>query len=81
MKVPTFAFILLTMFQRKRDNGWSFVVTLSRIVQKKGIGQERESVRLEPHPPYIRPTAIEARHWGATYALVLQQLHHLANVY
>lgn len=28
-----------------------------------------DSVRLEPHPPYICPTAPEARHWGATYAL------------
>ena len=26
-------------------------------------------MRLEPHPPYISPTAVEARHWGATYAL------------
>jgi hypothetical protein len=24
---------------------------------------------MEPHPPYLRPTALEARHWGATYAL------------
>ncbi|KAF9015717.1 P-loop containing nucleoside triphosphate hydrolase protein [Cyathus striatus] len=24
---------------------------------------------MEPHPPYCRPTALEARHWGATYAL------------
>ncbi|KAA1467821.1 P-loop containing nucleoside triphosphate hydrolase protein [Dentipellis sp. KUC8613] len=54
---------------RKRDEGWSFVVTLSRKVQKKGSGEEQESVRFEPHPPYICPTAIEARHWGATYAL------------
>ena len=26
-------------------------------------------MRLEPHPPYARPTALEARHWGAIYAL------------
>ncbi|KAF8640981.1 hypothetical protein AX17_000627 [Amanita inopinata Kibby_2008] len=47
-------------------NGWSFTVTLTRIKQKTG---EKESVRMEPRPPYNRPSAIEARHWGATYAL------------
>jgi ATP-dependent RNA helicase DHX57 len=26
-------------------------------------------VRMEPHPPYICKSALEARHWGATYAL------------
>ena len=30
---------------------------------------EHESVRFAPHPPLSRPTAIEAKHWGATYAL------------
>ncbi|GBE77256.1 Putative DEAH-box ATP-dependent helicase [Sparassis crispa] len=30
---------------------------------------EKESVHLEPHPAYISPSALEARHWGATYAL------------
>ncbi|EMD42249.1 hypothetical protein CERSUDRAFT_110776 [Gelatoporia subvermispora B] len=30
---------------------------------------QKESVRLEPHPPRAFPTALEARHWGATYAL------------
>ncbi|KAI0320072.1 P-loop containing nucleoside triphosphate hydrolase protein [Amylostereum chailletii] len=53
---------------RKRDDGWCFVVTLSRLVQKSS-GQERESVRMEPHPPYFCPSAVEARQWGATYAL------------
>ncbi|KAG7099686.1 hypothetical protein E1B28_001508 [Marasmius oreades] len=24
---------------------------------------------MEPHPPYVCPSALEARHWGATYAL------------
>lgn len=26
-------------------------------------------MRMEPHPPYICKSALEARHWGATYAL------------
>ncbi|KAL0068598.1 putative ATP-dependent RNA helicase ucp12 [Marasmius tenuissimus] len=51
---------------RKQPNGWSFVVTLSRINKKSS---EKESVRMEPHPPYVCPSALEARHWGATYAL------------
>jgi|SRR5712675_2423579 len=55
-------------FQPKRDDGWSFVVTLMRVVRTKN-GQEHESVRMEPHPPYICKSALEARHWGATYAL------------
>ncbi|KAF7307178.1 Dead deah box [Mycena indigotica] len=51
---------------RKNSEGFSFVVTLSKINKKSG---QKESVRFEPHPPYIAPSAIEARHWGATYAL------------
>lgn len=43
----------------------SFAITLSRTNKKN----EFESVRFEPHPPKILPTALEARHWGATYAL------------
>lgn len=54
--------------QPKRDDGWAFVVTLTRIVRTKN-GQERQSVRMEPHPPYVCKSALEARHWGATYAL------------
>ncbi|KAK0208634.1 P-loop containing nucleoside triphosphate hydrolase protein [Desarmillaria ectypa] len=45
---------------------WTFTVTLSRI-NKKSF--EKESLRLTPHPPYVMPSALEARHWGATYAL------------
>ncbi|KAI0275281.1 P-loop containing nucleoside triphosphate hydrolase protein [Gloeopeniophorella convolvens] len=52
----------------KKGDGWAFVVTLTKINQTKN-GQERQSVRMEPHPPYISQSAIEARHWGATYAL------------
>ncbi|CCL98140.1 uncharacterized protein FIBRA_00134 [Fibroporia radiculosa] len=52
--------------QRKQADGFSFVVILNRINKKSS---QRESVRLEPHPPYLRPTSLEARHWGATYAL------------
>ncbi|KIM88927.1 hypothetical protein PILCRDRAFT_813926 [Piloderma croceum F 1598] len=50
----------------RQNNGWSFRVTLSKIIKKTS---QTESVRLEPHPPYLRPTSLEARHWGATYAL------------
>ncbi|KAH9932077.1 P-loop containing nucleoside triphosphate hydrolase protein [Epithele typhae] len=51
---------------RRQADGYSFVVTLSRMNKKSS---EREFVRLEPHPPFIMPTALEARHWGATYAM------------
>ncbi|KAH9948231.1 P-loop containing nucleoside triphosphate hydrolase protein [Amylocystis lapponica] len=51
---------------RKQNNGYAFSVTLSRINKKTS---QKESVRLDPHPPYTLPTALEARHWGATYAL------------
>ncbi|KAJ3802281.1 P-loop containing nucleoside triphosphate hydrolase protein [Lentinula aff. detonsa] len=51
---------------RKNAAGqWSFVITLSKINKKN----EKESVRFEPHPPYLCPSSLEARHWGATYAL------------
>ncbi|KAF4606324.1 hypothetical protein EYR38_000377 [Pleurotus pulmonarius] len=50
-----------------KNDGYSFVVTLRRLNKKSDSGMD--SVRLEPHPPYICPTALEARHWGATYAL------------
>ncbi|KAI0673812.1 P-loop containing nucleoside triphosphate hydrolase protein [Trametes maxima] len=55
-----------TVDTRRQQNGYSFVVTLYRLNKKSS---ERESVRLEPHPPYVMPSALEARHWGATYAL------------
>ncbi|KAF7303226.1 Dead deah box [Mycena kentingensis (nom. inval.)] len=51
---------------RRSQQGFSFVVTLSKLNKKTG---QKETVRMEPHPPYVCPTAIEARHWGATYAL------------
>ncbi|KAL1951731.1 hypothetical protein VTO73DRAFT_880 [Trametes versicolor] len=51
---------------RRQPDGYSFVVALSRLNKKTS---ERESVRLEPHPPFVMPSALEARHWGATYAL------------
>ncbi|KIK70609.1 hypothetical protein GYMLUDRAFT_148068 [Collybiopsis luxurians FD-317 M1] len=50
----------------KHANGYSFIITLSRMNKKTS---EKEFVRLEPHPPYFCPSALEARHWGATYAL------------
>ncbi|KAL0951656.1 hypothetical protein HGRIS_008336 [Hohenbuehelia grisea] len=52
---------------RKLGDGWTFTVTLRRRANKKTT--ETESVHLTPHPPYKRPNALEARHWGATYAL------------
>ena len=55
----------LYILQYRQSNGYAFAVTLSRTNKKN----EPESVRLEPHPPYVLPTALEARHWGATYAL------------
>ena len=55
-------------FQPKRGESWAFVVTLTRIIRSKN-GQDRQSVRMEPRPPYICKSALEARHWGATYAL------------
>ena len=61
--------------QRKHGNGWSFVVVLIRLVHKRGFDGDRETVRLEPHPPYVCPTVQEAQHWGATYALYRVRLH------
>lgn len=54
------------IFQFQQSNGWSFRATVSRINKKT---TQRESVRLEPHPPYLKTSSLEARHWGATYAL------------
>ncbi|PIL31325.1 hypothetical protein GSI_06023 [Ganoderma sinense ZZ0214-1] len=51
---------------RRQGDGYSFSVMLSRANKKSS---ERETVRLEPHPPYIMPSVLEARHWGATYAM------------
>lgn len=56
---------LLCSKQHKRGDAYTFSITLARVNKK----HERESVRFEPHPPYTRPSAIEARHWGATYVL------------
>ncbi|KAI0691979.1 P-loop containing nucleoside triphosphate hydrolase protein [Cytidiella melzeri] len=50
---------------RRQSDGFSFTVFLNRTNKKN----EKESVRLEPHPPFVLPTALEARHWGATYAM------------
>ncbi|KAG1766414.1 P-loop containing nucleoside triphosphate hydrolase protein [Suillus occidentalis] len=55
-----------TVETRKHGNDWSFAVHIARFDKKTS---QAERVRLEPHPPYLRPTALEARHWGATYAL------------
>ncbi|KZT27687.1 P-loop containing nucleoside triphosphate hydrolase protein [Neolentinus lepideus HHB14362 ss-1] len=50
----------------RKSDGYSFVVTLSRLNKKSS---QIESVRMEAFPPKLMPTALEARHWGATYAL------------
>ncbi|EGO02407.1 hypothetical protein SERLA73DRAFT_120997 [Serpula lacrymans var. lacrymans S7.3] len=63
--VSTMIFLRL-LIQKHRDGGFSFAVTLSRVNKKTS---QTDSVYLEPHPPYVRPTELEARHWGATYAL------------
>jgi len=52
-------------YQHGKD-GFGFSVTLSR---QNAKSSETEVVRMEPQPPYYLPTAVEARHWGATYAL------------
>lgn len=66
------------MTQRRQGDGYAFAVTLSRRPNKRT--PEKESVRLEPHPPYICLTAPEARHWGATYALYRVRGLHRRNV-
>ncbi|KAK0456179.1 P-loop containing nucleoside triphosphate hydrolase protein, partial [Armillaria borealis] len=58
--------IVETVRFRQVGADWAFTVILSRI-NKKSSG--KESVRLIPHPPYLISSALEARHWGATYAL------------
>ncbi|KAF8445690.1 P-loop containing nucleoside triphosphate hydrolase protein [Boletus edulis BED1] len=55
-----------TVDTRQHGDGWTFIVSLSKVNKRTS---QRETVRFEPHPPYTRPTALEARHWGATYAL------------
>ncbi|KAG6842444.1 hypothetical protein C0991_007574 [Blastosporella zonata] len=50
----------------KHPGGWSFVVHLSKINKKTN---QKESIRLEPDQPHLSMTSLEARHWGATYAL------------
>ncbi|KAF5352726.1 hypothetical protein D9756_005876 [Leucocoprinus leucothites] len=78
---PGFKYPLSLLHERCQKEGWekpiidtvyrgtsghSFVVTLARLNKKTS---ERETVRLVPPQPYYRESALEARHWGATYAL------------
>ncbi|EPQ60243.1 P-loop containing nucleoside triphosphate hydrolase protein [Gloeophyllum trabeum ATCC 11539] len=77
---PGYKYPLSLLSERCQKNGWEkpivdtprradkyhFIVTLSRLNKKTS---QTESVRMEPHPPKLMPTALEARHWGATYAL------------
>ncbi|KAF8492710.1 P-loop containing nucleoside triphosphate hydrolase protein [Gautieria morchelliformis] len=51
---------------RHHPDGHRFLVVLRRLNKKTSL---LESVQLEPHPPFLMPSALEARHWGATYAL------------
>ncbi|KAF5385346.1 hypothetical protein D9615_001206 [Tricholomella constricta] len=50
----------------KHPGGWSFVVHMGKINKKTN---EKESIRMAPDNPHLSPTPLEARHWGATYAL------------
>ncbi|KAK2461453.1 hypothetical protein APHAL10511_005916 [Amanita phalloides] len=50
----------------QNTDGWTFAVTLCKLNKRTG---EQEKVRMAPRPAYTRSSAIEARHWGATYAL------------
>ncbi|KAG6873855.1 hypothetical protein C0995_010467 [Termitomyces sp. Mi166 len=50
----------------QHPNGWSFVVHLTKINKKTN---QKDSIRFKPDQPHLSPTALEARHWGATYAL------------
>ncbi|KAK7064008.1 dead deah box [Favolaschia claudopus] len=59
--------LLLPMLLRCQKNGWDKAVVDTR--RQQGGFSFTDSVRMVPHPPYISPSAIEARHWGATYAL------------
>jgi hypothetical protein len=60
-------FLLLILQQYQEPGGqWSFSAILSRVNKKSS---DRESVTLRPREKYLCPTALEARHWGATYAL------------
>lgn len=57
--------------QRGAD-GFSFTVELARMIPKGPRKGERETVRFVPTGPrsqILLPTALEARHWGAVYAL------------
>ncbi|KAG5647688.1 hypothetical protein DXG03_008411 [Asterophora parasitica] len=54
------------IIKHKHPGGWAFVVFLAKINKKTN---ERESIRMAPDQPYLSPTSLEARHWGATYAL------------
>ncbi|KAG6845370.1 hypothetical protein H0H87_010479 [Tephrocybe sp. NHM501043] len=50
----------------KQPGGWSFVVYLSKVNKKTN---QKESIKIEPDQPHLSTTSLEARHWGATYAL------------
>lgn len=55
-----------TGLQNRHEKGYSFIIIL-RCHNKKT--SKIDTVRFEPHPPFYMPTVLEARHWGATYAL------------
>lgn len=50
--------------QRNNREGFTCVVTLSQT-----RSSNKETVVMQPYPPLSLPTAVEAKHWGATYAL------------
>ncbi|KDQ15674.1 hypothetical protein BOTBODRAFT_54555 [Botryobasidium botryosum FD-172 SS1] len=51
---------------RRHGNGWTCVIKLARQNKKTST---LDTVVMEPHPPLSMGTVLEAKHWGATYAL------------
>jgi ATP-dependent RNA helicase DHX57 len=50
--------------QKNNREGFTCVVTLSQT-----RSSTKETVVMQPYPPLSLPTSLEAKHWGATYAL------------
>jgi ATP-dependent RNA helicase DHX57 len=52
--------------QARYQDGFNAIVTLYKDIRNS---PDKERVRIMPQPPLSLPTANEAKHWGATYAL------------
>ncbi|KAF8323715.1 P-loop containing nucleoside triphosphate hydrolase protein [Clavulina sp. PMI_390] len=46
--------------------GFTAIITLAKDIKNS---PNKETVRMLPQPPLIMPSAMEAKHWGAVYAL------------